>query len=87
MKKRKLVNSFSAMMETRMGANEKKYKKNPWWKDRGLFIDLEEAVEKLNVVMDEDCPEAIQEQAADVANFCMMIAGQADPKWRRFRND
>jgi len=87
MKKRKLVNAFSAVMETRMAAKEKKYKKIPWWKNRGLFIELEEAVEKLNVAMDGDCPEAIQEQAADVANFSMMIAGQADPKWRKFRND
>ena len=87
MKKRKLVNAFSVMMETRMAAKEKKYKKTPWWQLRGLFIELEEAVEKLNIAMDSDCIEAIQEQAADTANFCMMIAGQADPKWRKFRND
>ena len=88
MKKRKLVNAFSAVMETRMAAKEKKYKKIPWWKNRGLFIELEEAVDKLHVVLDDGgCPEAIQEQAADVANFAMMIAGQADTKWRKFKND
>ena len=87
MKKRKLVNAFSILMEEEMAANESKHKKNPWWEDHGLFIHLEKEIEELDIAMEYGDPEIIKREAADVANIAMMIAGRADPKWRKFKND
>ena len=87
MRKRKLVNAFATEMEKRMASKEKKYKKIPWWQNRGLFIELEDYVEKLNIALDYGDSESIKKECADLANLAMMIAGQNDPKWRQFRND
>ena len=87
MKKRKLVNVFSSVMEEEMSDNDYKYKKFPWWEDHGLFIKLEREVEELNIALDYGDVESIKKEAADVANLAMMIAGRADPKWRKFKND
>lgn len=85
MKKRKLVNSFSVVMEEVMSKND--YKKPQWWDDHGLFIKLEQEVEELNIAMDYGDSEAIKKEAVDVANYAMMIAGRADPKWRKLKNE
>lgn len=85
MKKRKLVNVFSAKMEDKMAVGDNK--KPQWWEDRGLFNKLENEVEELWVALQEGTPESIVEEAADVANFAMMIAGKANPRWRKFKNE
>ncbi len=87
MKKRKLINVFSAVMEEKMAENDYKEKKNPWWNDHGLFIKLEQEIEELNVALDDGDIESIKAEAADVASFAMMIAGRADPEWRKLKND
>jgi len=86
-RKRKLVNAFAAKMEEKMAANDYKDKTNPWWKDRGLFMKLEDEVEELWIALEDGSVEAIVQEAADVANFAMMIAGQADPDWRKMKNE
>lgn len=71
---RYLIEEFSAIMDDKMWANDDK----PGWHDadpRDLLLELQgEVAELIDAVTDNECPDAIALEAADVANYAMMIA-------------
>lgn len=70
---RREIKYFARTMEDRLQANDHK----GGWKEcslRWLLQRLREETKELQTAMREDAPEWIRKEAADVANFAMMIA-------------
>jgi hypothetical protein len=71
---RSSVEWFATMMELKLQSNDDK----PGWKDTNVNDLLDRVVDELdeltNALLLDHSPQAIIQECADVANFCMMIA-------------
>jgi NTP pyrophosphatase (non-canonical NTP hydrolase) len=86
------VNRFARAMEARLEANRHKGNRPGWMRDTvgGLFERLEEEMEELREAVDSfprsrEQKDEILREAADVANFAMMVADRCHALARKRR--
>ena len=73
----KYVDDFAKAMEAKLEVNRHKGDREGWLGDsmnQLLGRCMEEFCELSNAVLDKKSPQEVRDEAADVANFCMMIA-------------
>lgn len=89
MKLRPEVERFALLMEAAMQERDRDWGKNWRGSNMTYFVDrLHQEIDELVIAIHNDPdslnPDAVKKEAADVANFCMMIAEEIDnPEARR----
>lgn len=78
-----IVLAFAKRMEAKLAKNRHKGDREGWIRDRPteLSLRIEDELAELNDALKCDGPDAVWGEAADVANFAMMVADSFE--WRR----